>query len=264
VIIAAMDGRLRLVTQSDHAHLAGAILALWHTDGLPHHAAREALLYAAREHDNGWREYDAAPRVGGDGRPSDFRSIPSQDRRTLWTRGVLRHRVSQPFATLLILEHARMLHADRRHDPAWAPLLASWDLLRTELLEENDVSRDALDAAYHWIELTDSISLALAERWTEPRSTCGVMLIPQRGSHRDSVGRLAPDRLALDTLGLDPFPLAGATTFTLACRTIEDRRYTHDSDLACALAEARWEEAHIRLAPVATAPVAIGDPLAAA
>lgn len=248
MIIAAVNGRLRAVTQSDHAHLAAAILGLWRTDGLPHADARDALLYAAREHDNGWREYDAAPRVGRDGRPRGFRSIPSQDRRDLWARGVLRHREAHPLATLLIVEHARTLHAEHRQDADWAPLLASWDRLRSELMEACDVSADRLAATYHWIQLTDSISLALAERWTEPTTVRGVTLIPRPGL---PPGAAASGTAATDSLVLDPFPLAGTTTFKLSSRTIEDRHYTHDGDLAVALAVARWQEVGVRLAPAA-------------
>lgn len=254
MILAAMNGRLRAVTQSDHAHLAAAILNLWRTDGLPVVDARDALLYATREHDNGWREYDAAPRVGQDGRPRDFRAIPGQDRRDLWTRGVLRHRAAHPHATLLITEHARSLHTEHRHDADWQPLLASWDQLRRELMDECGMSAASLDTSYHWLQLADSISLALAERWRAPRTVRGVTLHPLLAPEASepavaSSAAMAPVITKPDALALDPFPLAGATTFTLACRFIEDRRYTDDRDLARAMAVARWQEVDVRLVP---------------
>lgn len=44
-----------LTTQTDHAFFSGEVLSLWREDGLPQHPRRGDLLFAAREHDNGWR-----------------------------------------------------------------------------------------------------------------------------------------------------------------------------------------------------------------
>ena len=72
---APMDGRLLVVSQNDHAHFAAELLALWRADGLPDHPRRRRLLFAAREHDNGWRETDSAPFCDREkGRPHDFMS----------------------------------------------------------------------------------------------------------------------------------------------------------------------------------------------
>ena len=40
MIIAAHEGHLQVVTQNDHAHFAGELLALWRTDGMPDHPRR--------------------------------------------------------------------------------------------------------------------------------------------------------------------------------------------------------------------------------
>ena len=50
------------------------------------------------------------------------------------------------------------------------------------------------------------------------------------------------------TLHLDPFPLAGATTFTLPCRFIPKRRYQGDADLAVEAASARFEDLKLKVA----------------
>jgi hypothetical protein len=57
-----------------------------------------------------------------------------------------------------------------------------------------------------------------------------------------------------DTIGLDPFPLAGATTFWVACRRIPARAYRGDADLGGELAAARWEERTVRIAEVSSTP----------
>ena len=53
----------RLVTQSDHARLAADLLRLFRVPELVEHPRRELLLRAVAEHDNGWWEADAAPRL---------------------------------------------------------------------------------------------------------------------------------------------------------------------------------------------------------
>lgn len=233
---------LRLVTQNDHAHLSAAILRLWRHDGLPANPRRRIILRAAREHDNGWRESDAAPRVDpASGRPRDFRSMTDDDRRTIWARGVDRHRADEPEVTALVLAHARRLHRDREDNDAWRPLMDRWRALDDELASRRaeDPSNDpeAFAADYRLVDLADTLSLALADRWREDFDFRGVRCAP----------RPAADA---DTLAIAPFPLAGATTFDLPCRLIPDRRYASDTDLALTLAEARWVEHRVRLMPL--------------
>lgn len=246
MIITSRNGRLRFVTQSDHAHLAAEILRLWHTDGLPEHPRRDDLLLAAREHDNGWREHDAAPRVqlGPEhpdrGRPSGFRDISDADRRSIWQRGTARHADTHPYTALLILEHARALHRGLRDDQAWSEVLTGWDEQRAALLEQTFVPEAVLAADYAWIDLSDAVSLALAERWDSERIVRGVRIVPQPPSGPDDG----------DTLALAPFPLRGATTFALPCRDTEDRLFPSDSALTMALAEARWYDQRVRLVPL--------------
>ncbi len=54
-------------------------------------------------------------------------------------------------------------------------------------------------------------------------------------------------RVLAGSLLLDPFPLAGATTFRIACRVIRDRRYAGDADFGTELATARWRQYAVRV-----------------
>lgn len=237
IIVHAEGTRLRLVTQSDHAHLSCAVLGLWRDDGLPSHPRRQALLFAAREHDNGWREADAAPQVNpATGRPYDFSSLPQNHRREIWRRGTERHVEQHPLAALLILEHALALHSASYEDPDWRPLLDRWRELRETLLESVDLGPASLAEDYRFLAVADAVALAGAG------GTPGFDLHGHRGRRRSGVG-------ATEIVELEPFPLAGATTFRLPCRHVPDRTYTHDGDLALAAATARWEEVSVRLVP---------------
>ena len=107
---------LLLVTQPDHAHFAGSLLALWTADGLPAHPRRSEILFAGREHDNGWRETDAAPRCDpARHRPHDFLTLSPADRIEIWRRGVHRYSGARPYAALLIHQHAVELHRSLEH-----------------------------------------------------------------------------------------------------------------------------------------------------
>ncbi len=238
MIIDRHAGRLRLVTQSDHAHLASQFLRLWRRDGLPEHPRREALLFATAEHDNGWREADAAPRVDRTtGRPHDFRSLPSPDRIDIWNRGVQRHEGDRPDAALLITEHALTLFGGRDGTDGWHDVLEGWRAHRAALLETLEVSPEQSKQDHVWLDLADALSLACAAGWSEP-------------FHRHGYdARVLDDGDALTTMRIAPFPFAGATRFRLPCRQLEDRGYTSDVDLGVAVASARWRERTIRLVP---------------
>ena len=221
-----------LVTQPDHAHFAGELLALWRGDGLPRHPRRNDILFAGREHDNGWREADAAPRWDGErARPHDFLSMPWPARVEIWERGTARFAESRPYAALLIVRHALNLH--RSHPaPERAELLDYLAELQEGLRGETGIENAEVAADYRFVDLADSISLTACNRWREPFEHAGL-----RGRFQDG------------TICLDPFPLAGATSFAVPCRRIPRRVYRGDADLGGELAAARWGEMSIRVAP---------------
>lgn len=234
MIVVPEGPALLLVTQPDHAWLSGEILSLWRADGLPGHPRRGELLFAAREHDNGWREADSAPRCDPERKgPYDFISIPREDRIAIWERGTARCSGEHPYAALLVTRHARVLHQDRRGQEEWEPFLAYLEELERGLAEETGVSEDEVVSGYRFLDLADLISLAVCNRWKEPFERHGV-----RGEVRGN------------TVHLDPFPLAGATTFALPCRRIPSRPYRGDADLGSELAAARWEEMAVRVAEI--------------
>jgi hypothetical protein len=235
------DSSFLLITQPDHAHLAGEILSLWRAGGLPDNPRRDDLLFAAREHDNGWREADAAPRWDAErGRPHDFMTLPARERIEVWERGVCRFAAERPYASLLIARHALNLFGGRRGEEGWDRLLGFLEDFERNLLEETGVEPETLEEDYRWIDLADQVSLAACARWREPAGRYGVRIVPTPAED--------------GAIGLDPFPLAGATTFRVACRRIPARPYRGDADLGGELAAARWEERTVRIAEVSSTP----------
>jgi hypothetical protein len=233
MIVAPEGDRLLLITQPDHAWFSAELLKLWRAGGLPGHPRRAELLFAVREHDNGWRETDAAPRWNpGRHRPYDFLTLPREERIELWQRGTARYAGEHPYAALLITRHALQLHRDRRGQEEWQPFLDYLDELYRGLAEATGAAPEDVEADYRWLDLADLLSLGVCSRWQEPFGRHGVRAHLQEG-----------------TLHLDPFPLAGSTAFRVACRRIPARIYRGDADLGGELAAARWEELPVRLAP---------------
>lgn len=224
--------QLQMITQNDHAHFGAELLALWSRDGLRHHAHRDSLLFAARQHDSGWFETDAAPPCDAKGRPHDFLSIPLPLRQEIWHRCTTRFTGRDPYVNLLIVQHALHLHRSHDDDPQWAELLAHWQQQRQELQEQTAIGDEELAAAYRWIELSDHLSLLVCNQWHRPMDDNGYRA-----------------RLLDATLELDPFPFVGPTTFLVPCRMIEARPYAGVVDLGVALATARWQELEVRVVP---------------
>lgn len=224
-----------LITQSDHAHLAGSIVKLWRADGLSENPRRDDILFAAREHDCGWREADAVPALDSASsregtRPHDFLSLPNEPRIEIWRRSTERWVDERPYAALLITHHARTLLSDR---PGFEALNQELDERYETLLEASSADPDRAEADYRFIHLGDLVSLALCNRWSDPIDRLGMSLWPGENH----------------SLALHPFPLAGATSFTVSYRRIPRRTYTGDADLATELATARWQTLTVRLKP---------------
>lgn len=238
MIVTEDQGRLRLITQPDHAHFASQALGLWRVGGLPEHPRREDLLFAVREHDNGWREADAAPRVDpSTGRPADFLTVPDALRQAVWDRATERFVAERPYAAALIAQHALVLLGDLRGRAGWDEFLARVASRRDACLTAAGMETAALLSDYAWVALGDDLSLAVCTG---------------RAARFNRPGRSA--WFGPEGLELHPFPLAGATTFRVACRHVSPGPYRSDAEVAIAAASAHWEELRIRLVPASSRP----------
>lgn len=231
MIVVDLGLELRIITQPDHACFASELLSLWRAGRMPDHSRRADLLFAVREHDNGWREEDAAPRLDPRGdRPVDFRNLPSREREELWRRAILRYAAERPYVALVIAEHARYLSSVAQE--SWNDLLQHIDTARSGWLAAAGVSEETILEDARILRMVDTLSLALCQSSSE-------FLADPR--HRAQV--------AGDSLFLNPFPLAGATSFRIPCRYISKQIYSGDRQLAVTLASARWRYHRVRVAP---------------
>src|SRR5262249_24254552 len=131
MIIRRAPASLLLITQPDHARQSAEIMRHWRADRFPESAARSVILLAVAEHDNGWREVDAAPVVDDGGRVLDFMSAPAAVRRGIWPRAVDRL-ASTPYAAALVAQHALNVYWQYRANPEWQSFFSQMEATRNQ------------------------------------------------------------------------------------------------------------------------------------
>ena len=159
-----------LITQPDHAGLAARILEAWQCDGFPSSETRAVVLFAAREHDNGWQEEDRVPIVDdGSGEVLDFIHAPDTVRQRIWRRAV--DRLSDtPYAAALVAHHAVSIFDRYRRMPAWQRWFSLMEAARDAALQRaKPLTRDDLRRDYFFIAVADLASLTFCNGWTEPQ-----------------------------------------------------------------------------------------------
>ena len=165
MIVRQTGDALQLMTQPDHAALAGAIMQ--HSVALADHPRRSSILLAVTEHDNGWTEPDAAPLIDPTTAiPFDFISAPIDIRQGVWPRGVARL-AYDPWAAALVAQHAIVIFHRYRGDPAWTPFFVEMETMRREMVETSGLLLPELLADYWFLGLGDLISLTFCNGWTD-------------------------------------------------------------------------------------------------
>jgi len=213
-----------LITQPDHARLSADLVGAVQTEPALRTRARDTVLLATREHDNGWAEVDAEPAIDPMGRPRDFMTGPAAIRRELWARGITRVAKMDAHAGALVAQHAITVYGYRQGDPEWKPFFTSIFAMRDDLLEQlglqTGAPRDAFELEYRCVFLGDALSLQWCNAWPGPEPA-----LDYRGTMEG------------DTLRVSPDPFGGATVpIRVLARRIPNRRYQDEADLRETLA----------------------------
>lgn len=231
---------LLLITQPDHAALAATIMRAWQSGGLPASGRRADILIAIEEHDNGWREPDAAPHVDpATGMLLDFVTIAGEVRRGVWPRAVSRL-AGTPYAAALVAQHAIHVYRRFRSDDEWLPFFRQMEHERDHCLAAAGV-RDVgeLKRDYPFLRVGDLASLTFCNAWREPQT--------------DDAGSGTTIHLEDDELVISPDPFAGRRiSFEVPARRLPATPWTSGEEAARAFAAAPV----IRLRGTARGPLA--------
>ena len=219
MIVRAAADRILLITQPDHAQLARRIMEC--CVPLATRPLRDVILHAIEEHDNGWAEEDAAPRVNAaTGGVVDFVNASADVRQAVWSRGVSRL-VDDPWAAALVAQHAMVIY-DRFHaDAAWARFFADITTARDAMVQASGHPPEQLLSDYEFVRLADLTSLAFCTGWP------GEQHFGEWSVRLDGTRVLTPD-----VFGGMEIPIA------IAARELPKRPFRSDADLRDSLREA--------------------------
>lgn len=210
-----------LITQPEHAQLARQIM-----DGcepLRGHRRRDSILLAIGEHDNGWKEEDAAMTVDAStGALHDFIHAPLAVRHRVWPRGIARLHHDR-WAAALVAQHALVAYDRFRKEPEWTSFFDVITRMRDDLLTGSDATLETLQDDYRFVRVADLISLTFCLGWTGSQSHADFTV----GSDDGHTVTVAPG-------------LFGGSTKPIAinARVIPKRRYTDATELQRTIVDA--------------------------
>ena len=222
MIVRPGDGGVHLITQPDHARLAGRIMA--QCAPLQPHPRRESILRAIRDHDNGWAEGDASPTIEPEsGAIVDFITAPVDVRQGVWPRAVAAL-ADDPLAAALVAQHAIVAYDRMRPEPAWAAFFVGMTARRDAWLARTDVALEELLSDYVFVRLGDLISLAFC---------MGKVGLPPFGGWTVAMPG------ATDTVVVSPDPFAGAViAIEVEAKLLGQPVFGSDAECQRAFAEA--------------------------
>jgi hypothetical protein len=235
-----------IIDQIEHARLAAEMARVWRHDEVPARLEVDGLFFGVARHDDGWANWDGAPRIdAATGMPRDFREMRMADSTAIWSKSI-DVCSTVPLAAVAVSRHFCFLAEQARatrHEPddlqAAERFLAEQAVVQCNLA--NQAHAAGIDGEFdRWcqigfrtVQFFDSLSLWLccAERHaphalTAPGGQC-VNLVPGPN------GRIV---IAPYALQVDPLVLHAPV------RRIAARTYRDDRDLGQALLAAPSEE----------------------
>lgn len=209
------------IKQEDHAEFAAFMLERWGDHGFRHDPKRDAIVMATREHDNGWREYDAAPRINPKTKlPVDFKSTSPEETFDIWLRGSRRFIDEEPYVALLITHHAYSLHEHTHNrSGAWKEFFITLAKQRGLLRDSLGMTHNDVEHGYSFLRMMDWFSLMFCSNRTlghaRPAQYAGYKV------KRDE-----------DTFLFRPFPFADRELhYTMPVYVLKSRSYATTADV---------------------------------
>lgn len=232
----APDGTARwlLISQIEHAHLAGQLAAHWALEPFAPIAERPEVIAAIVHHDDGWAQWEKSPAVEPDlGRPLSFMEMPLTESLAIWGESSDRAAALGNLAGSMVASHfiGRLLQSSMaKTDPAraWIAAMRSRqaDWLAAWQADDPANNRPELASlAVTYMRMFDTLSLwfCTAEQ-SEP-----YRLVTPEGLEI----RFAPQ--PSDSVTVTPWPLRTATlNLTARGGAVAIARYTSRADLAAA------------------------------
>jgi hypothetical protein len=241
MILQERDGALLLFRQTDHALLSGAFATAWGNDRIPAPVRPEETLVAAARHDDGWAEWELAPKLRADGEPVDFIRVPVSDHVPLYKRGIDLVCAEGDYAGLLASLHGERLYTRPFH-PGMDPriehlrgddLEVAQEYVEGERSRQNrlierlgeDVREDA-NEGWRLLQVWDRLSLLVC---MQPLREGTEQTFPPIASVDGDV-RITARATSEGELALDPYPFAeDGVVFDIVVTRTERKRWPDEA-----------------------------------
>lgn len=234
----------QIVLQTDHADLAGQVLAAWGGDGFPAPVRHDAVVRAGQRHDDGWAVWERAPRLDpATGAPQSFLGVPVPMHLAFYRAGVEVVCDEDPYAGLLVSMHMSGLYRLRYGVvPAGGMRLDPDERARADLFCDQEEQRQGALAArlgveeaerwtdYALLQVADLLSLhcGLADLEAGGPGAAGALRdVPTAGGGRADV---AIEPLGPWRLRLHPYPFAESPLALTMLRAVVRKRDWPDDD----------------------------------
>ena len=246
--------RWSLISQVEHARLSGELAASWGNDRFDpvvgstesdstHDlmAVRKEVLAAITHHDDGWREWDAAPKMDPvERQPYSFTEMPLEDALDIWRASILACATIGPLAAWMVAGHFIELRSGSDTQTAQSDhWIDEMTTRRKQWLAEwqgvNPVSHTMglAELALQWLRLFDLLSLWLCFRKCDPLqfpadSDTSILVaepirfVPQENGTNDE----------LQTIYVRPWPFR-TTTIDLAANSLLVPAYQYSDGIEC-------------------------------
>jgi hypothetical protein len=241
------DGLL-LIRQTDHAALSGTFAENWGNALFALPEPRLSVRLAATHHDDGWQQWEAAPRVDpATRRPYQFTDLPTAEHAAFYRKCIDRVCGRDRYAGLLVCMHLAGLYrmrlgpnnpfgqsrpaADEERD--LREILGSLQKQQQELsgslaaegVPERLLSDPVLGVNYRLLQFLDRLSLYFCVRPPDERR----MEVPR--DYSGSVAEIAMRPVATGVVALRPYPFRSAPLLaSVKGYVVPDREYADDED----------------------------------
>jgi len=236
-----------MVRQVDHQVQCALMADAWGNEQFARPEPFAPLRDAAAWHDEGWRRWEDAPHVDGDGRPVDFPDLDRAVHVALYREGIGYALDRSEPAALLVSMHGQGLYERRLGlDGPPVPRSERRPEVRAFLEEQSALQRrlgteaeqDWCWAAYRLLQAWDLLSLYLVWRALPNGRSGRLPRVPRRAGDETGVDLLlTPSGPA--SCACEPYPFnRDPLELPVTARVVEDRAFADDDDLRAALAAA--------------------------
>lgn len=248
MILQPCPGGLLVFRQTDHALLSCAFADAWGNEEFPAYPHRDRVLVAAARHDDGWAEWELAPRLGDAGEPVDFIRVPVSEHVAIFRRGIDLVEQEDAYAGCLASLHGERLYT-RPFRPGMQPRIENLtgdalDEARAYVGHERvrqqrlisalahaagvhpDQTASDLDEAWRLLQVWDRLSLFVCMQPLGSGATADLPPVRARGADTTiTVRTISPGRIEVDPY---PFTRPGAE-FELTVYRVHGERWSDEA-----------------------------------